>query len=204
MSSLSPISFMFVAAGTARRARVSLARLYPSRVNAEPSWEGHGGTPATTALTVPVTDRGFWEGRYVLTELILRKADGETLVMNEAVVSITREKQIVRTTLVGLDGTVKEYICNGDHEVSIAVGIVALDESGQMTDDYPDAGVRKVREFLDENRAVEINSEFLAIFGIDRVIVTRFSITQETASNRQVINISALSDEDYVIKSNEY
>jgi hypothetical protein len=204
MSDLSPISFMFVAAGIARRARISLARLVPSRVNAEPSWEGHGEAPGTVALGIPVTDRGYWEGRYVLTELTLRKADGETLVMNDAVVNVTREKQIVRTTLVGLNGTIKEYICDGDHEVSITVGIVAVDAGGQIVDDYPEEGVRKVREFFDENQSIEINSVFLSIFGIDRVVVTRFSVRQETASNRQVIDIAALSDEDYVIKSNEY
>ena len=49
MSGLSPISFEFVAAGVARRARVALARLVPSRVNKEaPSWEGHGGAPEGT------------------------------------------------------------------------------------------------------------------------------------------------------------
>lgn len=45
MSGLSPISFEFVAAGVARRARVALAHLVPSQVNKEvPSWKGHDGT----------------------------------------------------------------------------------------------------------------------------------------------------------------
>lgn len=205
MSGLSPISFEFVAAGVARRARIALARLKPSQVNKErPSWEGHGGAPETVELTVPITDRSYWESRYVLTELTLRKEDGETLVVNDAVVTVTQEKHIVRTTLVGLNGTIKEYICNGDYDISIAVGIVAVDAGGQIVDEYPEEGIRKVKEFLDENKAVEVSSVFLGVFGIDRMVVTRFSLKQETASNRQTIDVRALSDEDYVIKSTEY
>ncbi len=205
MSDLTPISFAFIAAGVARRARIALARLKPSQVNKElPSWEGHGGTPETVELSVPITDRGYWESRYVLTELTLRKEDGETLVVNDAIVSVTQEKHIVRTTLVGLNGTIKEYICDGDFDISITVGIVAVDAGGQIVDEYPEEGVRKVKEFLSENKAVEVSSVFLSIFGIDRMVVTRFSLKQETASNRQTIDVRALSDEDYVIKSSEY
>lgn len=205
MSDLTPISFAFIAAGAARRARIALARLKPSQVNKElPSWEGHGGAPETVELSVPITDRGYWESRYVLTELTLRKEDGETLVVNDAVVTVTQEKHIVRTTLVGLNGTIKEYICDGDFDISITVGIVAVDAGGQIVDEYPEEGVRKVKEFLSENKAVEVSSVFLSIFGIDRMVVTRFSLKQETASNRQTIDVRALSDEDYVIKSTEY
>lgn len=205
MSGLSPISFEFVTAGVARRARVALARLTPSRINKElPSWEGHGGALETVALSVPITDRNYWEGRYVLTELTLRKENGETLVVNDAVVTVTQEKHIVRTTLVGLNGTIKEYICDGDYDISITVGIVAVDGSGQIMDEYPVEGVRKVKEFLSENKAIEVSSVFLEIFGIERMVVTRFSLRQETGSNRQTIEVRALSDEDYVIKSSEY
>lgn len=204
MSGLTPISFEFIAAGAARRARVALCKLTPSRVNNElPSWDGHGETPEMVELSVPITDRNYWENRYVLTELTLRKEDGETLVINDAVVTVTQEKHIVRTTLVGLNGTIKEYICDGDYDINISVGIVAV-KDGQIVDEYPEEGVRKVKEFLSENKAIEVSSVFLDIFGIDRVVVTRFSLQQETNSNRQTISIRALSDTDYIIKNSEY
>ena len=135
MSGLSPISFEFVAAGVARRARVALAHLVPSQVNKEvPSWKGHDGTIEGAEVATPITDRTFWESRYVLTELTLCKENGETLVVNDAVVTVTQEKHIVRTTLVGLNGTIKEYICNGDYDISISVGIVAVDSNGHPQD----------------------------------------------------------------------
>lgn len=202
---MTPINFQFIAAGAARQARAALFRLKPSQVNKElPSWEGHGGTIATAGLTIPITDRSYWEGRYVLTEITLRKEDGETLMVNDATVNITREKHMVRTTLVGLEGTIKEYIANGDYDIGITVGITAVNDEGQIIDEYPGDGIRKVKEFLEENKAIEVTSVFFEIFGIDRMVITRFSLDQDTHSNRQVIDIKALSDEDYIIKSTEY
>lgn len=202
---MTPINFQFIAAGAARQARAALFRLKPSQVNKElPSWEGHGGTIATAGLTIPITDRSYWEGRYILTEITLRKEDGETLMINDATVNITREKHMVRTTLVGLEGTIKEYIANGDYDIGITVGITAVNDEGQIIDEYPGDGIRKVKEFLEENKAIEVTSIFFEIFGIDRMVITRFSLDQDTHSNRQVIDIKALSDEDYIIKSSEY
>lgn len=199
------ISFEFVAAHLARRARGALMRLHPSQVNAEtPSWEGHGGELQTAGLSMPITDRSYWENRYVLTELHLRKSDGQSLTVNDAVVNVSKEKRIVRTALVGLAGTVKEHICDGDYDIGITVGIVAVDAAGQIVDEYPAEGIRKVKEFLDENASVEVASEFLKIFDISRLVVTRFSLSQQTDSNRQAIEVKALSDVDYIIRSEEY
>lgn len=204
MKNLSPISYEFIAAGVARRARMALCNLKPSQVNTEkPSWNGNGGNPDTVELTVPITERSYWEGRYVLTELTLRKEGDDTLVINDATVSVSREKQVVRTTLVGLDGTIKEYICSGDYSITITVGIVAVN-GGHIVDEYPEEGIRRVREFLDENKAVEVSSVFFSIFDIDHLVFTGFSLNQSTDSSRQIIEIKALSDDDYVIKSTEY
>lgn len=203
-SGLTPISYLFIAAGVGRRARMELCRLKPSQVNTQiPSWEGHGGTPATVELSSPITDRSYWEGRYVLTELTLCKENGDTLTINDAVVSLSREKHIVRTTLVGLNGTIKEYICNGDYDINITVGIVAV-ENGQIVDEYPEKGISEIKEFLDENKAIKVTSVFFNIFDITQIVLTQFSLRQDTDSSRQTIDIKALSDDDYVIKSEEY
>lgn len=204
MGTFSPISFEFIAAGVAQQARLALCNFQPSQKNAErPSWDGHGGQIAGAELSVPITDRSYWESRYVLTEIVLRREDGHTLKINDATVNISREKHIVRTQLVGLNGTIKEYICDGDFSIGLTVGIVAV-RDGVIVDEYPEEGIRQVREFLDENRAVDVSSTFFDLFGINRMVISRFSLNQDTHSNRQTIDIKALSDEDYVIKSTEY
>ena len=204
MGTFSPISFEFIAAGVAQQARLALCNFQPSQKNAErPSWDGHGGQIAGAELSVPITDRSYWESRYVLTEIVLRREDGRTLKINDATVNISREKHIVRTQLVGLNGTIKEYICDGDFSIGLTVGIVAV-RDGVIVDEYPEEGIRQVREFLDENRAVDVSSTFFDLFGINRMVISRFSLNQDTHSNRQTIDTKALSDEDYVIKSTEY
>ena len=99
MGNFGVISFGFVAAGVAQQARFALCRFQPSQQNTKaPSWEGHGGDIAGHDLSVPITDRSYWESRYVLTELTLRREDGRTLVVNDAVVNISREKHMGRPT----------------------------------------------------------------------------------------------------------
>jgi len=198
-----PISFAFIAAGIATQAKMQLARLTPTVIN-RPSWNNGDEEFKTGKLTTPITDKSYWEGRYALTELTLKKEDGQTLVVNDAIVSLSRSKNIVKTQLVGLDGTVKEYICNGDYEIDIIIGIVAVDSAGQIVDEYPSEGIETVREFLDEKKEVQVAGVFLNIFDISQIVVERFNLTQETHSNRQVISIKASSDEDYEIKSMEY
>ncbi|MEG1540049.1 MAG: DUF6046 domain-containing protein, partial [Muribaculaceae bacterium] len=164
---LAPISFEFIAAGIARRARLSLTQLTHSQVNTQiPSWDGHDGDIATMPLMIPITDVDYWDGRYVLTKIKLRRADGQILNINDATVAISLEKQIVRTSLVGLNGTIKEYICDGDYDIGITVGIVAV-KDGQIVDEYPEQGIREVKKFLSDNQSIEVSSVFFDIFGIN-------------------------------------
>ncbi len=202
MSGFERVSYAFVAAGLATRAKATLYRISASRTNPEPCWQGDGEF-SSVELTAPITDISFWNDRYVLTQLHLRKADGRTLTIDDAIVSVSLKKEIVRTALVGLNGTIKEYINQSDYDIRISVGIVAT-RDGQIVDEYPQEGISIVRDFLLENEALEVQSIFLDLFGIDQMVIADFSLSQQTASNRQVIEIKAISDREYVIESTEY
>lgn len=203
-NSFSPISFAFIASGIAIQQKARLYGMSADRTNSQqPSWDGRGGELTITELTPPVTDKSYWEGRYALTEIELRKLDGTKLAINDATVNISLKKEIVKTALVGLDGTIKEYINNGDYDIRINVGIVAT-EGGRIIDEYPAEGVRMVRDFLHVNEALELQSTFFELFEINRIVITDYSLKQETASNRQVLDIKALSDRDYQIECTEY
>lgn len=204
MNQFNPISFQFVAAGIARRARIALMRFQPSQKNDQsPRWDGREGDITTADVGVPITDINDWNGRYILTELTIRKSDGEKLVINDAIVTINSTKNIVKTSLVGLEGTIKEYINTGDYDITISVGVVAV-KDGVIVDEYPTEGMQVVKEFISENEALEVQSVFLDLFSISRMVVAGFSAKQETYSNRQTIEIKALSDVDYEIKNTEY
>ena len=200
---MKPISFQFVAAGATTQAKGLLYRFKPSRTGESPSWDGRGNDITTNELSSPITDKSYWEGRYALCELTLENSQGKRLVMNDAIVAISRSKNIVSTQMVGMNGTVKEYINDGDYSVNIAVGIAAV-RDGKIVDEYPTEGLRELREFLDGNEAIEVHSEFLSIFEIDRIVIKSFSVSQDTASNYQSVSITAVSDEEYNIYSTEY
>ena len=105
-----PVSISFMALGAAQFAAKSLVRFKPGRTGEAPSWEGRGADITTHEIGAPITDRSYWEGRYALCTLTLRREDGAELEITDAVAAVSRERRIVSTGLVGRDGTVKEYI----------------------------------------------------------------------------------------------
>lgn len=200
---LSPVNFMFIATGAATQAKGKLYRLTPSRTRESPSWDGRENSISPSEVKSPITDESFWAGRYVLCELVFENSKGKRLVMNDAVVAISRSKNIVTTQMVGMNGTVKEYINDGDYSLNIVVGVAAV-RDGVIVDEYPEKGLEELREFLDNNEALEIHSKFLEIFDINYIVVKSFSVSQDTASNYQSVSISAVSDEEYNIYSTDY
>ena len=200
---LSPVSFMFIAAGAAIQAKGALYRFKPSRTGQSPNWDGRENDITTHNLTSPITDKSYWAGRYALCELTFENSKGERLVMNDAIVAISRSKNIVTTQRVGMNGTVKEYINDGDYSLNIVVGVAAV-RDGVIVDEYPADGLRELRAFLDDNEALSVHSEFLDVFDINSIVVKSFSVSQDTAYNYQSVSISAVSDEEYNIYSTDY
>ncbi len=146
----------------------------------------------------------YWLGRTVLTDMIVAVPEQGLLLINDVTVNISLQKEVVKTALVGRAGTIKEYITDGDYQLSMSVGIAATDDNGAIIDQYPERAVAQLREILERPEALEVSSAFLDLFGITRMVVTGFTAKQMTYANRQVIEITALSDTDYVIESTEY
>lgn len=157
----------------------------------------------TEEVASPYTDKSFWADRYALCELTFRKESGEELTMNDAIAAISKRKNIVTTQLVGMDGTVKEYINDGDYGINLIVGVQAI-KDGKIVDEYPSDGITQLRQFFDVKEAIYVHSEFLELFDISKVVVQDFSVTQSTESNYQPIELSLLSDGDYNVYSTDY
>lgn len=198
-----PISIDLAAMSWAQHEAKRLVRFKGGRKGESPNWEGHGEDISAHKAGLPLTDRSWWEGRYVLCELRIENEAGEGVTLADAVVSVSRERRIVSTGLVGRDGTVKEYINEGDWQISIAVGLQGM-RDGAMADVWPEESVREVRKLLEAKEALRVQSAFLDVWGISRMVVKSVSATQETESNYQTLGISAVSDEDYEIFSNDY
>ena len=167
-----------------------------------------GGSPDRDGITVheigqPITDPEYWEGRWVLCPLRLERENGEGVTIADAVAAASREHRIVSTGLTGRDGTVKEYINAGDWAVNIVVGLQSV-AGGAIADEWPETELRQVRKLLESKEALRVHSKFLEALNIGRIVVRSCQVRQMTEANYQVVEISAVSDEDYEIFSKEY
>lgn len=199
----SPISFSLATAGVATQLKGKLYRFQPARTGKGPDWSGPS-TINTIQPAAPITAPEYWYGRYVLTRLTIgTDSEGEELTLSDAVVAVTRTNHIVNTTLVGRAGTVKEHVGAADYDMNIAVGLQALD-GDNIADEYPAELLRTMVELLEKEQTLRVESEFLSIFGINRIAIKSYSLTQDTASNYQELTISAVSDEDYDITGADY
>lgn len=192
------------AASLGPMARATLYDMRPSQQNPQaPSWDGQGSAIAARNVSTPITDKSIWMGRYALIELTLVKEDGTALILNDVVVSLNLSKVIVTTQQNNFNGTIKEAISTGDYDITFNVGVLAA-ENGVTVDEYPEEQMRELVSFLTINERVKAVSTFLDIFDIEHIVITGFSVRQQTESNRQTIEIKALSDYQYEIAGLEY
>lgn len=201
-----PVAIDLAAASWGQYMAKNLVRFKQGRQGDSPNWEGRGQDIAESGAGVPLTDRGWWESRFVLCPLHLRaQTEAGTLEVElvDAIAAVSRERRIVSTAMAGRDGTVKEYINEGDWAVNLVVGIQAT-ESGRILDEYPSDALRELRKILDVKDRIEVASEFLKIFDITHIVVKNYAATQTTDQNYQAVSISAVSDEAVEIFSNEY
>lgn len=214
------INAAFVASGVAIQAKGLLYRLRPDKgrdgqkqedykLGTLPGYAMPGGTSEQGGAINSSEERwagsgDYWLGRTALTDLVVKVPGEGLLLINDVTVNVSLQKEVVKTALVGRAGTIKEYITDGDYQLSMSVGLVAVDDEGRITDQYPERAMAQLREILERPEALEVSSAFLDIFGITHIVVTGFSAKQMTHSNRQEIEITALSDTEYVIESNDY
>ncbi|MFK7061524.1 DUF6046 domain-containing protein [Flavobacterium oreochromis] len=143
------------------------------------------------------------EGVPFLTSVALRYKGLKDIEIVECIMTINQERNIVTTPLQGRDGTIKEYISDGDYSITLEAGINNYKEDGENVSasyDYPKSKVEDLCRMLEVKDALQIQSDFLDIFNIKSVVVKNYNLIQETHSNRQGISISLLSDAPYQIK----
>lgn len=108
-----------------------------------------------------------------------------------AIIEVNQTRNIVKTTISGQDGTVKEFINNGDYDVKI-MGFFATTDP----DIYPDLEVKSLKEYLSAPVTLNVTNQFLnTYFGVNAVVVTSFEFKQvEGMRNVQYFTINAISD----------
>lgn len=193
-----PVSYQFVASGMFQRFAKPL--LYSlGMAGKEPAMN------PSEYKNLKALDSVDWNGQFVRVPIVIDHPDmSQPLTIEECVMSVTQSKNIVKTVVPGLDGTIKEYSCKGDYEITMQCAVTAVDANGNQIDEYPTDGIRAAVEMCDVADSLEVSSWFLRdVFGITSIVISEYSIEQQTYSNRQEISINASSDMEYVIKSEQ-
>ena len=126
--------------------------------------------------------------------------NGEQFVFpNEPLISLSLQKTIVETATVGKErrGTVKEYICTEDYNLSIKG--VCMNENVDERDEYPAKQVQELHRMFEINERLNIETNpFLELFGIRGIVLKTFDL-EEMAGQQglQKYTITAVSDYDF-------
>lgn len=115
----------------------------------------------------------------------------DEIVFDAVLLNVTQSKNVVVTPMQGRNGTVKEYISDGDFQIGISGAL-----TGDGADVYPESDFLNLIEILKAPVALKVESEYLNFFDIDEIVVTGYSAPQKMGSrNTQPFQITALSDE---------
>ena len=111
------------------------------------------------------------------------------IVIDTVMMNVTMTKNIVRTPIQGRNGTVKEYISDGDFEIDIT-GIIA-----SKSNNYPESEVNELIRIVKSPVSIRFISEYLQFFGIHDVVVNSYNFPQtEGVRNQQIFQLSCSSD----------
>lgn len=106
-----------------------------------------------------------------------------------AALDISQSKNIVKTAINGVKGTIKEYIADGDLVINMNVVL------GGLSDVYPLTDLKALQAFLNENNSIIIYSKILNdVLGVTRVVVEGYSFNPTTWSCVQEVKVNLLSD----------
>ncbi len=131
-------------------------------------------------------------GTLVFSDLLLLDPNSDTqLYIDTVLFQVTMSKNIVTTSIQGRNGTVKEYISDGDYSISMKGGLV-----NSLGDVYPVESVRILIELMQLPTSLNVTCPFLQLFNIYQVVINSYDVPQhEGGGNTQLFTLECLSDE---------
>jgi len=156
------------------------------------------GTPVYSNLEIP-------KGEY--TDLDGNIIQFEGIRIDTVMFDVSQERNIIRTQISGRNGTVKQFISDGDFVIN-CTGIITgrSVEQGkafqvQNVVGVPEEEIRKLRAICSVPREIEVVSEFLDFFGITTVVINQPSYSQKEGSRGEIIfQMQMYSDEPIELK----
>lgn len=158
-----------------------------------------------------IADKTSWMGTPVFDMLSIppfnyTDNDGNAVNISAAInfysviLEVNQTKNIVTTAVQGRNGTVKEYISDGDYQISIN-GVITSQYNNVAPFEQDIAYMNSVFAMLRGNVAIPVSCSFLDMFQINSMVVMDYKFGQvEGARNTISFSMNCLSDEPFEIK----
>lgn len=137
-------------------------------------------------------------GNAVLSDLdIDPKTTGyERIQIPTVLFTVTQKKNIISTAVQGRNGTIKEYISDGDFQISIRGVLTSINGVYPKERTIGNTAIfQDLFNICTLNKAVSVNSWYLKQFGIYNIVITDYNFPQnEGEYAMQPFEITAISD----------
>lgn len=161
--------------------------MHTNRVPGEDLRPGVTGEPIS-ALGTPI-----W------SDVILHKQEEELLEgvqLISCLITVQQAKNIVKTAIQGRPGTVKEFISDGDYQVTLRGAVTR-----NFKNEYPLEELRRFLQLLKDSRPLKVISPYLLQFDIHELVVETYTMGQEQGKqNVQTFEVVCSSDTPLLLK----
>lgn len=160
---------------------------------AQAEWKSYFGLDVYSNLQFPA-------GQY-------KTLDNETIQfegirIDTVIMSVSQQKEIVKTKVQGRAGTVKQYISDGDFVVSVS-GILTGKSNDSGNNNFtvegslavPEEEIRKFIAICKVPQEMDVVSQFLDFFDISTVVIDEYNFQQKEGSQNEIVfNLRMSSD----------
>lgn len=117
------------------------------------------------------------------------------LTLDIALLEISNDRNIVKTPIAGLNGTIKEYMSDGDYSVTIRGSLVS-----KYSNMPPINELNDLRAITTHPLSLSVRSNFLDYFDITKLVIEKPTIKQRQGMRNVVdFELQCCSDFDYVL-----
>lgn len=114
--------------------------------------------------------------------------------LDNAIVTVTQSKNIIKTAVQGRNGTIKEYISDGDYTIKIDTVITS-----PYPLVFPTEELNYLNELLQIQNEIVIDSDFINLFNVSYCVVESYDFNQVEGS-RNKVNFTMTLISDYPVE----
>lgn len=142
------------------------------------------------SATIEESNKTSYLGTPVFGEIILKHEQSNLEIELQTVLAdVTMTKNIVKTAMQGVDGTIKEYISDGDYEITIRGMVVS------QGNEYPQDDATTLHQLCLVKDALVVENEFLQLFDIYNIVIEAYNFPQQEGfRNTQLFELQCISD----------